>query len=103
MKGKIRMIGVVAAGVVALGCAVSKEPPVPTAAMAAASGIPLETLRQGHGVYLTQCGGCHELVPPNAVKTSDWHIVMPGMCWNAGLTKADEALAMKYVLAAKGR
>ena len=69
--------------------------------MANASGIPLETLRQGHGVYLTQCGSCHELVHPDRVKTSDWHLLVPGMCWNAGLTKADEALVLRYVLAAR--
>jgi len=28
-------------------------------------------------------------------------LVIPGMCWNAGLTQADEALILKYVLAAK--
>jgi hypothetical protein len=85
-----------------LGCAASsKEPPVPGAAMARTSGTPLETLRQGHGVYLTQCGSCHELVRPDRVKTSDWQLLVPGMCWNAGLTKADEALVLQYVLAAK--
>jgi len=88
---------------VLLGCAASKSPPVPTAAMAAAGGVPLKTLQQGHAVYLTQCGGCHELIAPDALEISDWHLVMPGMCWNAGLTRADEALALKYVLAAKSR
>lgn len=99
---KIKWLAVPAAALGAFACATnSKAPPAPTAAMAAASGVPLEKLKQGHGVYLTQCGECHELIPPNSIETSDWHLVMPGMCWNAGLTKADEALALQYVLAAK--
>lgn len=86
------------------GCAtVSNAPAVPTSAMAERSGISLETLRKGHGVYLTQCGGCHELIAPDRVKTSDWRLLVPGMCWNAGLTRADEALVLKYVLAAKNK
>lgn len=71
-----------------------------SAEMAARSGVPLATLQRGNAVYLSQCGRCHELIPPDQVKTADWHLVMPGMCWNAGLSKADEALALKYVLAA---
>jgi hypothetical protein len=69
--------------------------------MALAVGVPLGTLRRGHGAYLTQCGGCHELIPPDNVETADWKLVMPGMCWNAGLSQADEKLVLKYVLAAK--
>lgn len=75
--------------------------PEVTAAMAVRSGEPRTSLEQGRAVYLAQCGRCHELVPPSAVKTEDWHLVMPGMCWNAGLSRADEALVTRYVLAAK--
>ena len=97
----MRLIG--GAGVFGLwACAAGvKGPPVPDAAMADSSGVPLATLRQGHGVYLTQCGSCHELFQPDSVKASDWHLVVPGMCWNAGLTREDEALVLKYVLAAR--
>ena len=84
------------------GCTTGPQPvPAASAEMAARSGIPLKTLQQGNAVYLSQCGRCHELIPPDEVKTDDWHLVMPGMCWNAGLSRADEALVMKYVLAAK--
>lgn len=86
------------------GCTMGPGPiPVADARMAEASGVPLETLQRGNGVFLTQCGQCHLLVPPDKLKTSDWHLVIPGMCWNAGLTQADEALILKYVLAAKKR
>lgn len=68
--------------------------------MSRVSGVSIEKLQRGHGVYLTQCGQCHELVKPRDLKVADWHMVMPGMCWNAGLTRADEALLLDYVLAA---
>jgi hypothetical protein len=88
--------------VIIAGCTMGPRPiPVADARMAEASGVPLETLRRGNAVYSSQCGRCHHLIPPDAVKTSDWHLVVPGMCWNAGLTQADEALILKYVLAAK--
>ena len=69
--------------------------------MSRVSGVPVDRLQRGHGVYLTQCGQCHELVKPESLKVADWRLVMPGMCWNAGLTRADEALLLEYVLAAK--
>jgi hypothetical protein len=65
------------------------------------SGVPVERLQRGYGVYLTQCGQCHVLVKPESLKVADWRLVMPGMCWNAGLARADEALLLEYVLAAK--
>lgn len=88
--------------VMVAGCApgVSSIPEA-TPSMAARSGVPWESLKRGRMVYLSQCGRCHELVPPAGVKTEDWHLVMPGMCWNAGLTQADEALVTRYVLATK--
>jgi cytochrome c5 len=77
--------------------------PVATPEMAAASGVPLKTLQRGNAIYLSKCGRCHELIAPDQVKTSDWRLLVPGMCWNAGLTQADEKEILKYVLAAKTR
>jgi hypothetical protein len=69
--------------------------------MARVSGVPIGRLERGHGIYLTQCGQCHELVKPEDLKVADWRMVMPGMCWSAGLTRADESLLLEYVLAAR--
>jgi hypothetical protein len=77
--------------------------PEVTAAMAARSGQPPESLERGRSVYLAQCGRCHELIAPASLKTSDWKLVVPGMCWNAGLSAADEKAVLNYVLAAKHR
>jgi hypothetical protein len=79
----------------------SKAAPPAMLEMSRVSGVPVERLQRGHGVYLTQCGQCHELVKPENLKVADWRLVMPGMCWNAGLTRADESLLLEYVLAAK--
>ena len=73
------------------------------AAMISKSGASIETLQNGRRVFVSQCGRCHELIAPDAVKNSDWKLVIPGMCWNAGISKADEAAVMAYVMAAKTR
>lgn len=83
------------------GCAPEKPIPVPTAAMAASSGEELLTLQKGYGVYMAQCSRCHEPMMPSDVSKDDWHIVTPGMAWNAGISEADEAAVLKYILAAR--
>lgn len=86
---------------VAAGCAPAPVIPVPDAAMAAKSGEKLPILQKGYGVYMAQCSRCHEPTMPSDVSDEDWHIVTPGMAWNAGISEADEAAVLKYILAAK--
>jgi hypothetical protein len=86
---------------VAAGCAPAPVIPVPDAAMAAKSGDKLPILQKGYGVYMAQCSRCHEPMMPSKVSEDDWHIVTPGMAWNAGISEADEAAVLKYILAAK--
>jgi len=83
------------------GCAPTPFIPVPDAAMAAKSGERLPLLQKGYGVYMAQCSRCHEPMMPSKVSESDWHIVTPGMAWNAGISESDEAAVLKYILAAK--
>jgi len=78
-----------------------KVVPVPTAGMAAKSGQDLAILQKGYGVYMAQCSRCHEPLMPSDISTADWHIVTPGMAWNAGISEAEEAAVLKYILAAK--
>ncbi|MEK6231900.1 MAG: cytochrome c [Luteolibacter sp.] len=90
------------AAVIALaGCAPSPQIPVPTAAMAAESSEDLAVLQKGYGVYMAQCSRCHEPMMPSEVSKDDWHIVTPGMAWNAGISEADEEAVLKYILAAR--
>lgn len=86
-----------------LAACATKSAPVPDAAMAARSGVPAATLQRGHGVYLAHCGRCHESVLPADVSREDWHVVVPGMSWNAGITAADEAALNAYIQAAASR
>ena len=85
----------------AAGCAPAPVIPVPDAAMASKSGEQLATLQKGYGVYMAQCSRCHEPMMPSKVSDEDWHVVTPGMAWNAGISEADEAAVLKYILAAK--
>jgi cytochrome c5 len=86
---------------VVAGCVAKSQIPVPDTAMATGSGQSLQTLQRGHAVYVSQCGRCHEPMMPSKVSDEDWHIVVPGMAWNAGVSKSDEAAVMKYIHAAR--
>ena len=94
---RIALIGIAAA---MAACAGPDVPPEPTQELSANSGVNLATLRRGHGVYLTQCGSCHHLYHPKKFKPEDWKLVVPGMCWNAGVSRADQAALMTYLDAA---
>ncbi len=84
-------------------CATGPEmAPLPDAAMAPRSGTQEATLKRGHAVYLAHCGRCHEHIMPKDVSRKDWHVVVPGMAWNAGISAADEEALTAYILAAKG-
>ncbi len=50
---------------------------------------------------MAQCSRCHEPMMPSEVSKDDWHIVTPGMAWNAGISEADEEAVLKYILAAR--
>ena len=92
----------VLAGMVGVaGCARQIEPPAPTARMAMVSSADLATLQRGHAVFLNHCGRCHEYEMPDEVSGEDWHVVVPGMAWNAGISAADEAALLSYVIAAR--
>ena len=80
------------------GCAGTA--PLPDAALSARSGVKVATLQQGHAVYLAHCGRCHEHILPKDVSAADWHVVTPGMAWNAGISAADEEALTAYLLAA---
>lgn len=68
--------------------------------MAKKSGKPIEQLGRGYSLYQTQCAECHELKMPKDMRAGEWHVIVPGMAWNAGLTKSDEAAVEAYLVAA---
>jgi len=84
-----------------VGCGVKSQIPIPNQAMADKSGQNLATLQRGHAVYMSHCSRCHEPMMPSKVSGEDWHTVVPGMAWNAGISAAQEDAVLKYILAAR--
>ncbi len=78
------------------------EVPNPSAEMAKASGTPLETLQQGHVIYMLKCGECHAYQLPKDLFVDEWEDAMPKMITHAGLSSEDEKAVLAYVLAVKG-
>lgn len=90
-------------GLLLVGCASEDPlPPVPTEAMAASSGTSGVMLQRGRAVYVTECTRCHEAMMPDDITAEDWHVVLPGMAWNAGISEADEEALEAYIRAVKG-
>ena len=75
------------------------EMPVPNAEMAHKSGQPLDTLGKGYALSQVHCSQCHEFKLPENMRVDEWHTIVPGMAWNAGLNKEDEAAVMAYLVA----
>jgi len=73
---------------------------VPSKDMATITEVPMEKLKEGHKIYKAQCSKCHEPKLPGAVPSKTWHKVIPGMAWNAGLTKDEEKKLNTYIIAA---
>jgi hypothetical protein len=68
--------------------------------MALRSKTSLDTLQTGHGVYMRKCGECHVHLLPDEITSKDWHVILPGMAWNAGIEPAEEKALLKYLIAA---
>lgn len=83
------------------GCVSTPAPPVPDEAMAATSRVKLETLAKGHEVYMSECTRCHEAWMPANISSEDWHVVVPGMAWNANISATDEEALLAYIMAAR--
>jgi hypothetical protein len=80
---------------------VNEDAPVPDAMMAIRSKTSLDTLDTGHGVYMRKCGECHTHLLPDEITSENWHVIVPGMAWNAGIEPAEEKALLKYLIAAK--
>ena len=92
------------AALIVVSCSVNqieKLAPRPTAAMSVTSGVSLTKLEKGRAVFVVNCGRCHEYQFPDTVSRADWHHVVPGMAWNAGISKSDQQALTAYLLAAK--
>lgn len=80
---------------------INESAPVPDTLMALRSKTSLDTLQTGHGIYMRKCGECHTHLLPDEVTSENWHVVVPGMAWNAGIEPFEEKALLKYLIAAK--
>lgn len=78
----------------------SSDPFAPTPAMAKSAGKPLADLGKGHAIFMRQCSQCHDKRIPNEIPTGEWHKIVPGMAWNAGLSEEERTFVTDYVTAA---
>ena len=100
---KLLAAAVVVSALVVAACSTDSsnaEIPVPTATMANASGEPLDTLGKGYSLFQVHCAQCHELKMPRDMRVDEWHAIVPGMAWNAGMKKEDEHALLAYLVAA---
>jgi mono/diheme cytochrome c family protein len=67
------------------------EMPVPNAS--------LDTLGKGYALSQVHCSQCHVFKLPDNMRVDEWHTIVPGMAWNAGLDKEDEAAVLAYLVA----
>lgn len=72
----------------------------PTQKMADATQSDLSELGEGHAIFMRHCSQCHEAKIPETIPSKAWHVIVPGMAWNAGLSKTEEAKVHAYVMAA---
>ncbi|MFC7338939.1 hypothetical protein ACFQY0_17210 [Haloferula chungangensis] len=87
-------------GALLAACATERNgPSVPDEAMVDASGESAVTLQRGRAVYMSDCARCHDAKMPKEISSEDWHVILPGMAWNAGISKADEDAVEAYIKA----
>jgi len=79
----------------------SLDAPVPNPGMAVRAKTSMETLDTGHGVYMRKCGECHVHMLPDELNDTGWHVMVPGMAWNAGIEPSEEKALLTYLKAAR--
>ena len=84
------------------GCGVDASgPAMPTEAGARRAGVSLELAGAGYWVFQRKCLECHEARIPEDPLSPDWHAVIDGMSWNAGLSTREEESVLAYLQTAK--
>lgn len=75
----------------------SLDAPIPDKKLAQKYQVSLSQIGLGHAIYLRKCGECHLHVLPDQVTEQQWHVIVPKMSWNAGLTSEDEKALHQYL------
>jgi cytochrome c5 len=106
----LRLIAGAILCVVILSCASAPDNPLrslkttsvaprPDAEMAARTGVGLALLENGYTVFHRKCLDCHEPRVPRNPGHRDWHPVLTGMSWNAGLSPRESEDMITYLRA----
>lgn len=98
----IVLLGAVASLSIITACSIPKsnDPFAPTRAMAKTSDASMAELGKGHSIYMRHCTQCHESQIPRLIPTKEWHKIVPGMAWNAGLSEEERQAVTDYIVAA---
>lgn len=85
-------------GGLAAGCATIV---IPHATMRAAeqSGVALQTLEDGRGLYVAHCGNCHQIPDPGTHSANEWARILPEMVGDAHLDPAEAAQVLAFLQA----
>ena len=75
----------------------SLDAPIPDKKLAQKYQVSLSQIGLGHAIYLRKCGECHLHILPDQVTEQQWHVIVPEMSWNAGLTLEDEKALYQYL------
>ena len=75
----------------------SLDAPIPDKKLAQKYRVSLSQIGLGHAIYLRKCGECHLHILPDQVTEQKWHVIVPEMSWNAGLTLEDEKALYQYL------
>jgi mono/diheme cytochrome c family protein len=97
----------VAGACVLIACAPSPYPHATAADVAVAQkqrvGATLDDLEQGRSLYLSRCGGCHQVVDPKSVAPSKWRHEVEEMRERAKLDTQDVDSIVLYLVTIASR
>ena len=74
--------------------------PDPTPAMAQRAGASLEHIGMGYWIFQRKCLECHQTRVPKDPEDANWHPIMDGMTWSAGLAREESDALFAYLRAA---
>ncbi len=91
-----KQIFIIAIVIVGLsGCLASLY--MPTDNDAKLSGTTLDTLKTGRTLYISKCGGCHNLYLPASYTKSEWVKITDKMQKRSKISNSENSLINKYL------
>ena len=63
------------------------------------SGVSLEALEHGRGLFVARCGNCHNTPDPGSHDAASWAKILPGMLEDSHLNAEEGALVLSFLQA----